>query len=142
MPILTFSATDVLRIVAHARAAPDHRAPLIDYSTETGEVYGPAVPAVMFVKDSGIYLMSSGLPRDLGEGESSFVVYAKGFDPRTNDDCHEDSSYAVGGDDFGEFLRGKFLDQIEADARVGNVRLSVGQNSIKLLPPIRRRVAA
>ena len=134
MATLTFASADILRIVAHARAAPDHQAPLIDYSPEGGEVYGPAVPAVMLVKDSGIYLMSSGLPRDIDNRNRSFVAYAWGFDPRTNDNCHDDSSQAVGGDDFSEFLSAHWLDQIEDSAKRNNyVRLSVTATTIKLL---------
>jgi hypothetical protein len=55
------------------------------------------------VKDDGIYVMSGNSKNfNVGKGEGSTVIYASGFNPKTNDDCWEDSRWAVGGDDFVE----------------------------------------
>lgn len=61
---------------------------------------------VLLVKDQGVYLMSAGEPRDLIDGESSFVAYAKGMNPTVDpfDDWWDAARNAVGGDDFGEHL--------------------------------------
>ena len=53
-----------------------------------------------FVKDQGIYIMSGNKETLEGKDTHNMVVYARGYDPKTNDDCWEESRYAVGGDDF------------------------------------------
>jgi len=85
MATLTFPIEAVRALVAHAQAATTHRA----------AYGGTAVAALQFVKDSGIYLMSSGLP-------IAPPVYAKGYDPTKDGDVWDRSVDAVGGDDFCE----------------------------------------
>ncbi len=53
-----------------------------------------------FVKDQGIYLMSGNKETLEGKDTHNMVVHARGYDPKTNDNCWEESRYAVGGDDF------------------------------------------
>ncbi len=107
MTKLTFSNQAVLRCVEHALAAPKHGKGYGD----TGE----AVPALFFVKDEGIYVMSNGEPRDpitstspngKHEIETSFVAYAKGYNPRVGDrgENWDKCRAAVGGDDFSETI--------------------------------------
>lgn len=82
------------RLVDHADASPSHRA-----------VYGAdPKPGLLFVKDDGIYLMSSGIPGDTDGVVKNCVLYADGFDPVTNEDCWDDCRDAVGGDDFVEHI--------------------------------------
>ena len=105
MAKLIFNVKDVKKIYDHAKAAPDHSAPIIDY-VDGAEVYGPAEPALYLVHDQGVYLMSAGIPAQLvKKGESRRVVtYAKGCDPKKNEDWWETARALVGGDDFGELL--------------------------------------
>jgi len=95
---LTFSMSELRPIIEHARAATEYRKP---YG-------GKAAPSLWFVKDSGIYLMSAGLPaqpdpKHSGPSTKLLVSYAKGYEadaPDSFDKCRE----AVGGDDFSEAL--------------------------------------
>ncbi|WP_353208444.1 DUF3085 domain-containing protein [Sphingorhabdus sp.] len=67
----------------------------------------PKGPALLFVHDQGVYLMSNGEPRLLTEdGKSNHVVYAKGCDPSIGefDNWYGMSRELVGGDDFVEIL--------------------------------------
>lgn len=138
--ILTFAAADVLRCVNHAGNAKDWRAQWIDHKNGK-DVYAKPEPALMLVKDSGIYLMSAGLPRDpkdetKPEGRS-FVAYAKGFNPETDDadgDLHGACSAAVGGDDFAEWLKREWFDAISEQAKRGlDINIRFGQRSMQLL---------
>jgi len=53
-----------------------------------------------FVKDEGIYIMNS----YYNKNEKNKVIYAKGYNPKTNDNCWDDCRYVLGGDDFAESL--------------------------------------
>lgn len=89
----------MLRLALHAMNAPQHE---MGYDTET-----EPNPALLFVHDQGVYLMSNGIPRDRpAEGETSHVVYAAGCDPNVGefDDWYGRSRELVGGDDFVEVL--------------------------------------
>jgi hypothetical protein len=103
---LRFAAAPVSELIAHALAAPEH-------SKGYGD-NGPGVPALVFVKDEGIYLMSSGIPGIDCDGrpipkatprghvhKQNKVVYADGFGEEAS---HEAMRAAVGGDDFAEYL--------------------------------------
>lgn len=95
MGLCVFKTTEIKRIVKHALQSKSWRQGYDDSQ--------PACPALMFVHDSGVYCMSSGLPSDK-VGESNFCAYAKGTDPRTDEDYYEVSRDLVGGDDFVEVL--------------------------------------
>ena len=66
------------------------------------------------VKDDGIYLMSASNSdgRGLKKADGKPVVtYARGYDPKYEDDLW-DKTYAVSRDDFGEFIpMGQVLDE-------------------------------
>lgn len=136
MTWLAFEIERLRPLWEHARAAP-HREPTFPDRCMVAEKLGLAddeygssltqeqfdehlEPSLWIVKDNGIYLMSNGLPRlmdpvkqrspnGLHEMEVCQVVYARGFDPRTDPGVWERSRDAVGGDDFGETLPADFV---------------------------------
>jgi len=63
-----------------------------------------AEPALLFVHDNGVYLMSNGERTKSETDSGQFVAYAKGCDPKTDADFYEESRFLVGGDDFGETI--------------------------------------
>jgi hypothetical protein len=71
---LTFDRATVDKLIAHAKAAPEHRAP-----------YGggdPAPPGLFLVGDDGVYLFSNGIPPLMNpETTKHVVVYAAEVDP-------------------------------------------------------------
>lgn len=96
MGVCKFKTSDIKRCVEHALN-----------STQWGMGWSEdkAQPALLFVHDHGIYCMSNGEPRDLAEdGKSAFCAYAKGCDPKKDEDYYEEAEYLVGGDDFGETI--------------------------------------
>ncbi|MEU7925087.1 hypothetical protein [Micromonospora sp. NPDC049107] len=109
---LLFPLDEALRLAEHALAAPENVRSL------TREDEGrPAVPALLWVKDDGTYLMSNGipgLPADPGRPDSGQqVVYADGWGSGTRQELgHTDE---IGGDDFVEHLE---LTQRFSDGRL------------------------
>jgi len=97
--ILKFKRADVERLIRHVEKSKKH-------SKVYGEKKGS--PGLVLVHDDGVYLMSSGNPRDLvtnASGETrSFVAQAQGTDPKSDPDWHEAAAALVGGDDFAEKL--------------------------------------
>lgn len=76
---LTFRATDVAELVAHATAAKKHRAYYEDMGVEKDN------PSIYLVSDHGVYLMSGGQPSMKVHGSKGHirVFYAHGYDPYT-----------------------------------------------------------
>ena len=109
MSTLKFNKADVLRVVAHARAATDWQTPYYDKKWKKR-------PCVLLVHDDGVYLMSGGLPRDIVNGQVNFCAYAEGTGPDDPDNW-DVARDLVGGDDFVEYLADDFLDKIEAQAK-------------------------
>jgi len=146
MTVLTFKADDVKRVVEHT--IKSQQSEITDWSTAT-EANGwtpkttvPKEAHVVFVHDQGVYLMSNGTPRDMVKRKSlngkhdtdgSFVAYAKGCDPTKDANWYDMAHAMVGGDDFGEYLpwAEAILERINAGAKT--IRISCGQNSLKLL---------
>lgn len=103
MGTCVFKTSDIRRCVEHALSAPNW---------EMGYSEGDAtpVPALLFVHDQGVYVMSNGIPRDEKDPadpkSDSYVAYAGGCDPGigTFDDWYGMSRDLVGGDDFAEVL--------------------------------------
>ncbi|GLL03730.1 DUF3085 domain-containing protein [Dactylosporangium matsuzakiense] len=94
---LRFALRDVLDVAAHAVAAPAHKASFVN--TVDGTTPGPAL---WFVGDDGLYLMSNGLPGQPHPGGGRLhVVYADGY--RTAMAKHAVAG-EIGGDDFCEPL--------------------------------------
>jgi hypothetical protein len=95
---LVFPLPQVLELAQHAIAAPGHKKSFLDHEYGTT----PA-PALWFVGDDGLYLMSNGLPARPGPADPSHmpVVYAHGY--RTAAAKHAVDAQ-IGGDDFSEVL--------------------------------------
>jgi hypothetical protein len=114
MARLVFDAAELLRVVDHSIANTQSRF-LSDWDEKKNEaIYSvPKAPAVLLVKDQGIYIMSNGDPGDLLDPSKAgdqyaqrYVVYAKGCNPKTDgDDVWDRCRRLVGGDDFGETLQ-------------------------------------
>ena len=117
MATLKFSQSDVQRIVSHAAAAPSHD---MGWNASTND-NDAGTPAMILVKDEGIYLMSNGTPNAMSGENSRFVAYAKGYDPHKGD-VWDKARAAVGGDDFGEWL---VLDKRTIDAVMGGADLII-----------------
>jgi len=110
--ILNFKLAAVAELIAHAASCTQHSPIFADLADPTvkdgfkkpGDVDPKTVPArLLLVKDTGVYLMSSGtpgIPHKAG-GEGQHVVYAEGLGPDADYDTIRD---AVGGDDFVEGL--------------------------------------
>jgi hypothetical protein len=107
--ICRFKTDEVLPLIKHALAAKDFS---MGYESMPDEEYIklgleppknrlPPQPALLFVHDSGVYLMSNGTPRKETE-----VAYAEGCNPSVGefDDWYGKSRELVGGDDFVEVL--------------------------------------
>jgi hypothetical protein len=92
--------------------------------------------ALTLVKDDGVYLMGFSDPRRLPEG-GRVVVYAKGYNPKTDgEDVWEKSRDAMGGDDGGDDIGTKkemtaILDDSDGDIFVG---VSASSLSVSYLP--------
>jgi hypothetical protein len=100
MARISFDRAAVMRLIAHANAASEHRSPWGERK--------PRGPQLLLVGDDGVYLMSSGLPAMPGAkgGTSNFVVYAKQCDPTkmSDDRCRDAKERYFGGDDGIEYL--------------------------------------
>ncbi len=113
MAKLRFPNKDTLRCVEHALAATENS---MSYGYE-----GESCPALFFVKDDGIYVMSNGKPRDLlgkpATETRNHCAYAKGYDPRKRD-VWDKCRVAVGGDVFSETI--ELTPEIVKDIREGS----------------------
>ncbi|WP_157978846.1 MULTISPECIES: hypothetical protein [Nocardia] len=92
---LWFPLDQVWPIAEHAMAAPEHS--WSPYDTEN-----PPVPALIWAKDEGTYLLSNGRPRQLDPHRPghSIICHAVGWT-----DSHTGlGTTAVGGDDFAEYI--------------------------------------
>lgn len=97
---LYFPLADVLTLAEHAAAAPEHAPSYAQI--EQGQ---PGTPSLVWVKDDGTYLMTSGIPGLLrlpDRPESNIVVYAEGWGPGTGRELSRID--AIAGDDFMEHL--------------------------------------
>ena len=56
------------------------------------------------------------------------VIYAVGYNPKTNEDVWEKSRWAVGGDDFGTLINFD-IPQLERIAEGGNISIKVFEDS-------------
>jgi len=133
MATLKFAAPAVLELLRHALAAPKHVSP-----------YGEddPGPGLFLVKDEGIYLMSNGKSGLPGENAPNKVVYAKGYEPLTENrrdgsdawgEQYEKIRAAVGGNDFAEFLPADSFKELQPQDKL-SVRLSATKISICIIP--------
>ena len=115
---LTFRAGDVRVLLAHARAAKEHRPSYEDLFEpdyhkggkvkekdgwpDSDNIDPTKIPAGLWlVKDDGVYLMSNGSPALLREEgkPNNVVVYASEANPKTSEDCWGSACSIMGGDD-------------------------------------------
>lgn len=95
MRVCVFKTSEIKRCVQHA---------LSSTKWDMGWSEESAKPAILFVHDHGVYCMSNGNPRDMEDEKSAFCAYAKGCNPKVDEDFYEEARYLVGGDDFGETI--------------------------------------
>lgn len=96
----------------------------LPYSEETTKDKG-----FFLVKDEGIYFMNAFKSKNKKTpSENGYVIYAVGYNPKTNDDVWEKSRWAVGGDDFANFIPFD-IPQIERIAEGGNISIKVFEDS-------------
>ena len=132
MPVLTFNAADVRRVVEHSLANKQADM-LVDYHDGKPIMAPPPAPSVLLVHDQGVYLMSNGTPRDIVQDITSFCAYAHGCDPSKDAAWYDTAHDLVGGDDFGETL--PWAAEIKAilDRGASHVRLLLDGESIGIL---------
>lgn len=151
MAILQFNASEVRKLVAHARSCNQH-APLFGHMRDPQYWIGATAedkkrgyvssdkidttkipPHLVLVHDSGVYLMSSSLPKLEGSENACFVAYANGLG---EDAPISEVRDAVGGDDFSEDIDlnavEKVLSMISSDQTV-DIRIT--PRTIALLAP-------
>lgn len=113
MPICQFKATDLKRLITHARGATEFDMGHENMTDTEFEQLGlpppkertPVGPGLLFVKDRGVYLMSNGIPRDLDAAQSgSHVIYAQYCNPDDDEDWYDNSRDLVGGGDFADVI--------------------------------------
>lgn len=103
--ILHFPREQVDALIAHTRAARRHKQLNDDKDTKQ--------PGLWLVADTGVYLMSNGLPKLSGaDGENDLVAYAKEVNPKTMafDAWWPAKTASFGGDDGIEYLSLKEFD--------------------------------
>lgn len=118
-----FTLKDLLPMIEHAKASPDHTMPFGYEETKKG-------PGLLLVKDSGVYLLSNGTPRQMADGSiatekqegSSLVVYADGFGKDT----------WISGDDYVEFFDLETFTSAIAEG-ADAIAFDVTPNAIKVL---------
>lgn len=123
MKTLKFDAEQVRKQVEITKLSYTHRAE-----------YGRAPePGLFLVKDSGIYLMSSG---DLRVSKLDGVAYAEGFDPDKDEDVWEACVDAVGGDDFAMLLPLEWF-ELALASNPKTVSVRFGKKSVSIVLPKR-----
>jgi hypothetical protein len=95
MAKLKFKAKEIKKVMTHAFKGKGH--------TMTFGYEGETKPALLLVKDEGIYIMSNAQKTDEEVSKGEALAYAVGYEPHS-EDCWERCREAVGGDDFGEVL--------------------------------------
>lgn len=95
MGVCVFKTSEIKRCVQHALSSTKWD---MGWSKESPQ------PAILFVHDHGVYVMSNGKPTDMEGEQSAYVAYAKGCHPKKDEDFYEEARFLVGGDDFGETI--------------------------------------
>tara|TARA_R110000824_G_scaffold49489_3_gene138997 strand:- start:279 stop:656 length:378 start_codon:yes stop_codon:yes gene_type:complete len=121
---LTFRSNKTLRSLAEATIK--HEKFKVPYENKT-----TTKKSFFFVKDDGIYLMNSYCDKKGDRKKVNHVVYASGYNPKTNKDVWEDSRDAVGGDDFADSIEFE-KDQLDRIARGGSVSIEVHKDHWKV----------
>ena len=93
------------------------------------------VASLWLVKDDGVYLMSSAKESLPGEGSPNKVVYAKGYNPKTDGDVWDKCQDAMGGDDCVNALPLIWFEQA-LKAGLKEIVLNVGKRGISMTLPL------
>lgn len=145
MARLVFNGAEVRRLFEHAKGSKEqsptfgmmldkkcHKEgvtiPKDGYPTSDQIDYSKVPAHLQLVKDDGVYLMSSGIPRLKGDETHNHVVYAKGFGRGADWDKVR---AAMGGDDFVEGLELSFWQQA-IDDEATEIVLNVTANRISM----------
>ena len=98
MGTCVFNTTELKRCVQHALNANQWEMPFAEDETPG--------PALLFVHDDGVYLMSNGIPRDFSDDTEarSYTAHAATTKPNVDEDWWHNAAALVGGDDFVEIL--------------------------------------
>lgn len=143
MSTCVFKTSDVLRCVEHALKAPKW-----SMAYEEGSI--PPAPALLFVHDQGVYLMSNGIPLDQTDPANpeshSYVAYAEGCNPNIGDfdDWYGTSRDLVGGNDFAEVIA-IVSDWPSLCAEFNELHIEVTENTLEAIftkPKKRKKVKA
>lgn len=158
---LHFNAARVRAMLAHSQAATERRHTFgqlyqaacrrdgMDVPLKGKHVPTPAdvdptkvPPGLWLVGETGIYLMSNGLPLQPGQVEGRpLVAYAEECDPSLNlNGWHVLKRAAFGGDDGCEFAPARFIASMltgEADGRVA-LKLTTRTMAVTLPSPLRK----
>ncbi len=151
MATLSFNLKDVQELADHAKSCEEHSpvfAQILDpayakdgtpkmseeemFRSGSDHVDLKKIPAGLWlVKDSGIYLMSNGTPGLMAGEKSHKIVYAKGYNPNTDEDVWDRCRDAVEGDDFGEFVPIEWLDiSVEEGKRTFSIKMTTRSMSL------------
>ena len=131
MPLLRFKAEDVRRVVEHSINAPQQGEQTVSYEPHTTRPV--AAPSVALVRDSGVYLMSNGKPRDKINDTASFVAYADGCNPDKDEDWYDTAHDLVGGDDFFKLLPWAHELKAKLDRGTKTIMIRMNQDSIEIV---------
>lgn len=111
---LKFNGTDLVPLVAHAKSCKKWN---MGYASEK-----KGQPALLLIKDSGIYFMSNGYPilkREEGKTGSK-VVYAEGYPQGTH----------VRGDDWVEIFP---ISEIEAILACATIQVKISKDDMEII---------
>ncbi len=155
MPTVSFKMSDIAVIAEHARTSKEKRLAFdqqfdedlwkdgfkgkqlsddqIMFELKGSHIDQTKVPAGFWlVKDNGVLLMSNGTPMLKREDkDESVVVYAKGFNPETDDFAWEKGAQVFGGSDCVIFIPLDWYDLAKQHNK-RTLSIRVNKNSIAL----------
>ena len=122
---LAFDPDGVEALITHAAAATRRKMSVagLPESFDNASFAGDEVPpALLLVKDDGIFLMSNGRPPlpDPSTPDRALVTYAEGYDPHTDSDVWSRSREALGGDAGVEAISLDDMSRAVSAARAGH----------------------
>jgi hypothetical protein len=126
---LFFDMAIVAKLIDHAEKSTERRGSVDEFHYSRYSDMAEVPPGLLWVKDSGICLLSNG---KLQEGQTyeseNLIVYAKGYDPKINHEYQWMQDQAVGGDDFVEFIPMDWVREAVGDKTFGYFVIQVEGN--------------
>ena len=121
---LAFDPDGTEALVAHAAEAPRHEMSAAGPSEPFEDAPGSGdevPPAILLVKDDGVFLMSNGHPplADPSAPDRAFVVYAEGYNPLKDSNVWSRARDAMGGDASVEAIAPGDVSRAVSAARAG-----------------------